>query len=53
MQVEQELHRAAGKTREVEDMKTRLQVDKQRLDIQLNQAKEGLPSFFPSKNEAP
>lgn len=46
MQVEQELHRAAGKTREVEDVQARLQVDKQRLDIQLNQAKEGLSSVL-------
>jgi len=41
VQVEQELQRAAGKACEVEDMQVRLQVDKQRLDIQLGQAKEG------------
>lgn len=42
VQVEQELQRAAGKAHDIEDMQARLQVDKQRLDIQLGQAKEGV-----------
>lgn len=45
-QVEQELQRAAGKAREVEDMQAGLQVDKQRLGIQLAQAKEGAHHYW-------
>ena len=41
VQVQEELQKAASKTQDVEERQKRLQVDKQRLDIQLAQAKEG------------
>ena len=43
MQVEQELQRAAGKAHEVEERQARVKVEQQRLELQLAQAKEGMP----------
>ena len=41
MQVQEELKKAAAKTQDVQEQQSRLQVDRQRLDIQLAKAKEG------------
>ena len=40
-QVQEELKKAAAKSQDVEERQNRLQVDRQRLDIQLAKAKEG------------